>query len=886
MIGTAVRWVAALATTCLLAASCSEAGTRRPISDKNTNWLGRCAKSSECAPGLECLAHCCTRVCTNAVNCSSLRRGAICVTPATSDVCPPSGAGTARICSLACDETHACPQSDLACVAGACVAAVCAPEGGAPDAGHGAGGSGPDAARGDGGSQPTTDPPDARAGDAARSDASASETAGGGAGGGRSGADGGSGGNANAAGGSGGTTGAGAGSGGNAGQTGLAEDGGPNLPPTVVQYDMLPVWASALVADRARQRFYATSTGGSYTNELVTIDAKSKTVIGAVPIGPRPETLALSDDGSTLWVGVSLTHELVRVDLTTGTATPAQRFTFPSAQSGTASVPTYAHALLVLPGTSRSVIASLGQDGSGKPDFDNVAVFDDGVPRATTSRSFPDGPTRFTAGPSGTVFGYGDYSDFYTFAIDAGGVTRTTNDDVRFTNSYDIFLDGGLLYGGSQVFDVTNVAAPRRAGEFDYAGPSVRADDGTLRMLTLDTTNQSTPLVLRTLDPGTMTQVRVNPFQNSGGQFYSLTHLAYVPPGILAFVGSHSPDDNLGVYLFDDPPDPRPRPPRITPVRHGNVLEVPLSATSLVADTARNRLYAVVRGNEPAHPNELVTIDGATGAILGATFIGSYPWTAAISDDASTLWVSLFGADSLRRVDLSTPLPTPGKEYPLPSNPNFGLTYAAEVNVLPGTRDSLLVSLAYEFLSPSFAGLFVLDNGVPRPNSTPGHTGPSDITLGPAGYAFGFGDAFYTIKLDAAGASQTSFGALFSGVVYKGLSYSDGFVYSLSGGVVDARDPNAPKSAGVLSSTGAVVPIPAAHAVIVVSHVTGGSTALALHKFDGQTLAETGSVALDTGAPSGFEPQVVYLGKGRVAFIARLDVGISTIYLVEDALIP
>ena len=225
-------------------------------------------------------------------------------------------------------------------------------------------------------------------------------------------------------------------------------------------------------------------------------------------------------------------------------------------------------------------------------------------------------------------------------------------------------------------------------------------------------------------------------------------------------------------------------------------------ASRVLADPAHSAFLALVGKNGGAHANSLVVVDAATGEILSSTDVGEDPSTMALSDDGSTLWVGLRGEASIRRVDLSSGAPVPGPSYALP-----GSTHAGEMVVLPGTKDSVAVSIHVSDVSPSYSGTILMDEGVERPGSTPGFDGAERLTTGPEGWLFGAGTSsastFYSIQVtpDGLGNAAENEG-LIHGYGGTQLVYSGGRVYSAAAAAVDVSSPAAPIKAGNFAYAG------------------------------------------------------------------------------------
>ncbi|HET9929437.1 MAG TPA: hypothetical protein VFQ35_02065 [Polyangiaceae bacterium] len=254
-----------------------------------------------------------------------------------------------------------------------------------------------------------------------------------------------------------------------------------------------------------------------------------------------------------------------------------------------------------------------------------------------------------------------------------------------------------------------------------------------------------------------------------------------------------------------------------------------IDASALIADPLRARLYATVRGNAASHGNEVVVIDARLDTVLTSLFVGSDPDSLALSDDGTRLWVGLHGALSIREVDLTQFPPVAGAQYVVPPGDfAFDAVHAGPMVVLPGEPESVAISLHYDGLSPSFAGLAVIDSGNPREKQTPSHTGASRLTGGPPGFLFGFNDQhtgfeFFSIAVDASGVTQSETRGLVDGFS-SDIRYDGGYVVATSGQVVDVTKPSAPVRAGKFPFTGQVVPHGANSRVLMLSSVSAGTS--------------------------------------------------------------
>jgi hypothetical protein len=273
------------------------------------------------------------------------------------------------------------------------------------------------------------------------------------------------------------------------------------VPPGFELTRSLPITGRHLFSDVARRRLYVTvgGTAAQYPNSLAIIDPVQLKVIAAVPVGSEPGLMAMSDDGSTLWVGLDGAFAIRRIDLTTDPPIPGAQYPLPRAMPF--DYPGIAASMVVLPGAPGSVLVSSASMGS----YSTLALLDDGKLRGTPPAFFGSGIPRLALGPSGLVFGAGP--NFLVITISATGYTAKSH-PLAF-GSDDILRIGNRVFARSGVVvDVSNPAAPTRAGQFGYSGmliPGPRPN--RLIMLSQNSPYSSGDLTLRLLDGENYVQV-------------------------------------------------------------------------------------------------------------------------------------------------------------------------------------------------------------------------------------------------------------------------------------------------------------------------------------------------------------------------------------------
>jgi hypothetical protein len=142
---------------------------------------------------------------------------------------------------------------------------------------------------------------------------------------------------------------------------------------------------------------------------------------------------------------------------------------------------------------------------------------------------------------------------------------------------------------------------------------------------------------------------------------------------------------------------------------------IDLDVEDMVFDSGHSRLYASIHGADAPTAEGLAIIDPVMRRLIGTMKVGPGARALAISEDHSTLWISVEREFAIRRLDLTTTPPTLGPLVPLPPDETLSSykTVAGSMVVLPGTSRSVVVSMIE--LSHAFADVRVMDDGVARP---------------------------------------------------------------------------------------------------------------------------------------------------------------------------
>lgn len=239
-----------------------------------------------------------------------------------------------------------------------------------------------------------------------------------------------------------------------------------------------------LVSDPGRGLLYAsvpsTSPVSGTGNTVVKIDPTTGAVTDMEFVGSEPGSLALSDDGRWLYVGLNGTNAVRRVDLDTFTA--ADQFSLPATRYGDQRI---AGPMVVLPGSPDTVAISTHRIGVS-PSFAGVAVFDSGVIRSAETPGHT-GSSRLVGGTGTTLYGFNNLHTgfgFYVLNVTAEGVERASESrDLIGGFSTDIIYDNGWVIATSG--QAVDVAGPNAAGMFAANGP-VAADPTRVYFLSGD----------------------------------------------------------------------------------------------------------------------------------------------------------------------------------------------------------------------------------------------------------------------------------------------------------------------------------------------------------------------------------------------------------------
>jgi trimeric autotransporter adhesin len=190
------------------------------------------------------------------------------------------------------------------------------------------------------------------------------------------------------------------------------------------------------------------SAGTPYGDSVVSVDPATGAIGTPIPVGAEPNKLAISSDGTILWVGLDGAAAVRQVNLTTNTA--GLQFSL-GGNTGIYNNPYTALALAALPGSPNSVIVSASP---------GIAIYDNGVRRgpAPTNNYLNNGGNALQVDGSKSEIYVAASNTYYVYTYNSGGVTlRTTATTGTYSGYYndDLQAIGGRIYTDTgHVYDV------------------------------------------------------------------------------------------------------------------------------------------------------------------------------------------------------------------------------------------------------------------------------------------------------------------------------------------------------------------------------------------------------------------------------------------------
>ena len=628
----------------------------------------------------------------------------------------------------------------------------------------------------------------------------------------------------------------------------------PTATPFSARVRQIPIVTNDIEYSSASSKLYVSvpgSVGVERGNTITEIDPVSGGLGSSIPIGSEPKRLALADDGSTLYVALDGAASVRKLDLTSGVADP------PFYLGNNSNGPNTARDIDVMPGSSS--IVAVSRSGGG------ISIFENGIVRPQSGSA-------------------GEFIDFLDPSVLYGGGGTLT----RYSVSSSGLAQAGTFPSGSNgELSILNGKIYSANGRVvDSASPNV---DGTFSGLGWDNAfvvdyARNRAFFVSYNGTYTIRSYELDTLRFVGS--VALTGVTEVPRKLVRW-GSNGlafRTDAGKVFLIEsdliDPSEPVPTPtptPAVTPTPSPTPLAtslrtIDLSANDLIYNEPSGSLIASVAGiaGSPTG-NSISYVDPVSGTVQRSVFIGSEPNRLAGSDDGTTLYTGLGGANAIRKFDIATA--TPGLQF----STSVYFSRPHDMAVMPGNPNTIAVA-------GDIADLAVFDNGVQRPQTPDGgayainsiaYSSEPNTLYGYDNHSSGF----ELVRFSTAGGNVT--GTFLASNLVSGYStrikYHNGLLYTNTGRVVD---PEAKTLIGTFpGGGGSTFAIDGAKGRIF--FLTGGT----ITAFDIATYVKIGAIALSqTGA---FPSSLVRWGDNGLAFRAEPSAGsgISRVYLVQSHLV-
>ena len=255
------------------------------------------------------------------------------------------------------------------------------------------------------------------------------------------------------------------------------------------------------------------SGDGVSGNSVAGIDPATGNVMRQIWVGSNPNKVALSSDGTQLFVGLDGAAGIAQVDLTQGKV--VNQFSLGGGQ-GVYNPPLTALYLAAVPGSPNSVAiataAGLGNQGSG------ITIYDSGVARANTWSS-GEGPMSF--GASATTLYVLSGSTVEQLTLSASGVTAATALTTSAQSANWLQYDRGSLYLSSG--QVLNASTGGLQGTFYSTATSAAngpiVSDSTLGRAFMAVAPFGANASVLAFDETSFNQIGSIPFNDSSGSF-------------------------------------------------------------------------------------------------------------------------------------------------------------------------------------------------------------------------------------------------------------------------------------------------------------------------------------------------------------------------------
>lgn len=536
-------------------------------------------------------------------------------------------------------------------------------------------------------------------------------------------------------------------------------------------------------------RFYIAvpENAPEYSNHLVEFDATTGSVSRSLSLKGEAGELAISADGTILYLGYTGYTEVQRVELDTLSLTNILDLGLFLNNS------LYAMEIAVSP-QSNDIVAiatytTYSDDVSYKHPSD-IKFFRNGTEQPIIGGGTIN-PNRISFNHNGSrLLTYSDNSNIGVFAIESG-----SPEFIRTWNNYasgpsDLTAVGDILYNGNgSVMNIeTGELLGRNTNVYGYNYEDYR------KSASLISPNQKHTYVyakyLEIFDKNRYTYQGVfDPDLN--GEFLRLFNVGedqfvfVTDTGIKLFKHSDIPDKNNWQCDFFSFPDLRVK---------INLEVINCLFNDAVFSPHHNKIYASIPGLSGSNGNSIAVINSESLVIEQFISVGSDPKELELSHNEQLLYVTYTGTNKYSVINLNTL--TKVRSVHLGTGPwSSGPLLAGDLEPFPADESSVLISLTDNGYNADYAGMRVYTNGVKAPEEL-GGTG-----IDPTANRVRFADdnLVFGYNTDTTGFELSEFFVDTSGVTLideydnriwgfpNELEYSNGRLYSSLGYVVDTE---------------------------------------------------------------------------------------------------
>ena len=300
-------------------------------------------------------------------------------------------------------------------------------------------------------------------------------------------------------------------------------DGGTTSPLSYTAYIAIP--NNAMAYNPVNGLLYISvhsAAGAPSGNSVVSVDPATGALGTPIPVGSEPDQLAISSDGTALWVGLDGASAVREVNLTNGTA--GMQFSLGN-NTGIYAYPPVVHAIGVLPGSPNSIV--LSSDLNQYIYEDMLQIFDSGVPRTNSIELSTIGslPAIFVSPTKAEVYATSDDSGYQVLSYNSTGLQWLAGDSGTNStgNQYGtaVQVDNGVAYLDSGV--ALNAETGTLLGTFYSSdttvasGPMV-SDSSLGKLFVLEDANSvgAAPAVIQAFNESNFTPVSSSTLQVNG----------------------------------------------------------------------------------------------------------------------------------------------------------------------------------------------------------------------------------------------------------------------------------------------------------------------------------------------------------------------------------